>query len=294
MRRAHFLLALALLVPCCGAGAADLQEIIAAYGGIGALQSVGSSYSDQETCSLREASKNLPESQRCWVSKTYKKDGWTARMEMRISGRSTIEIIEKDRGTAFEDGSWLERAVSGQGGRNGYPMTSLQLNAFHTSLQSGVYTILLQAQTLGGTIVPGKTRDGKPADMLRMNIAGGVHEYLFDQQSHLCIEMHSGAASPRGITNVLGDYRTIQGLPVPFRYEVYHGANATPGEAVTLREIKFAQSFPDELFQPPQRLPLWFFPLAFCGVMIFAAIFIFVAVAQRSRAMKEESSIAPL
>ncbi len=270
------------------------QEIIAAYGGIGALQSARSSYTDLETCNVREASKHLPESRRCWQGKTYRKDGWTAREEMQVFGRSTIAIIEKDRGTTYVDGSWLERALAGQVARNGMPMTSQQLTGLHTALQSGVYAILLQAQTLGGTTVPGTTRAGKAAEVVRMNISGRMREYLFDPQSHLCVEMHNGPPSPRGVSTVLSDYRTIQGVPVPFHYEVYEGANASPSEAVTLREIKFAQSFPDELFQPPQRLPLWFFPLAFCGVMIFAAIFIFVAIVQRSRAMKEESSIAPL
>lgn len=281
-----------LAVPCTSAGATDLQTIIAAYGGRAALERTVGHYFLQQTCNLRENAKSWPESRRCWLSKSYRRDGWTARIETEFQGHTTVVIVRKDSGTTFVDGPWFEQLLAGRAASAGQPMTAQQLDAYHASLQVGIYSILLQAQSLGAALVDGMTRDGKSADVLRMNIEGKVHEYLFDPQSHLCLEMRSGPSFPNGVASVLTDYRTIDGVPVPFQTDVYHGANTTPGERTIPREIKFGQTFPDELFQPPQRLPLWFWPTVILGAIMFAAIFVFLLIGQRTRALRDEAAEA--
>jgi hypothetical protein len=266
--------------------ATNLMDIINAYGGTSALAKTNSLYFESTVC---ETSDRIPESQRCYRSLIYLKDGSTGRLEEIRGAQRAIWLVHPDSAQYFVDGSWLTRFSAGPAGRDGMALPSAMLSQLHASLQSGVWSVLIKALSTNPTIRAGATRDGKPADVLSAVIEAAEHSYLFDPQTHLCIEHRFSVPGSGELSAVYTDYRSVSGLQSPFRIDVFRDADKQPSALETFQKIGLHQSFSEDLFEPPARLPLWFAPAIVAGVLFFFVIFILLLVAQRTRALKEES-----
>lgn len=266
--------------------ATGLMDIINAYGGTSALAKTNSLYFDSTVCTPGE---HIPASQRCYRSLIYLKDAFTGRFEEIRGTQHSIWLVTQDSALYFVEGAWTTRFLSGGAGRDGVSLSPQMTSQLRASLQSGVWSVLINALSTNPAILPGTTRDGKPADVLYTVIEGTEHSYFFDPQTHLCIEHRFAPPGSGEIVAVYSDYRGVSGLLSPFHIDVFHDGDKQPTAVETFQNVGLHQSFSSDLFEPPARLPLWFLPAVFVGILFFVLIFIFLLIAQRTRALKEES-----
>jgi outer membrane lipoprotein-sorting protein len=159
------------------------------------------------------------------------------RLEMDVNGMTLVQAF--DGKTAWG----LNPFVPGQGPQAAPENQSRELRE-HTDMDG----LLVDYKAKGRTVELDGAEDvaGSPAWKLKVTLKDGGADYVYlDTKSFLMVK---SASEHVGVTVLLGDYRTVDGLVLPFRIE----QSAGPGSVkMTLSRIETNVAVDDSQFRMP-------------------------------------------
>lgn len=159
------------------------------------------------------------------------------RLEMDLNGATLVQGF--DGRTA-----WLVNPMTGTGQPQEAPEARSRELRIHTDMDG----LLVDYKTKGRTVGLDGTEDvaGSPAWKLKVTEKDGGVDYVYiDTKTHLMVKSGS---EHMGTSTLLSDYRTVNGLVMPFRIEQTSGQGAM---VMTLDKLETNVPVDDALFRMP-------------------------------------------
>jgi hypothetical protein len=216
-----------------------VEKVIAAKGGLAKLKAVRSVVADAET-TFRMEQGPLASTSRTYVAYPDK-----FRVDAKVAGADVVQVYN----AGF---AWL----SDPSGVHDAP--ALMRSGFAASVKRDTIPLLVAASEGGVTArsLPDEGREGRTYRVLELSgesLASSVRLYV-DSAGMIARQSYS-EPGPAGrllqVEEVFSDYRTVDGLQVPFRAELRH--NGRPILERVLSTVTINGTVDLKLFEKPQR-----------------------------------------
>lgn len=181
-------------------------------------------------------------------------------LEQKRPNRTRLEIASsEERSVRVFDGfhGWKVRTVAGR--RDVQPYTIAELR--YAQAGDGIDGPLVDLEARGGSVsLKGEDEvDGRPAYHLEVRrVRGGVEDVWIDAATWLDVRhdrvAETGPAGGRRISTRYGDYRTVDGLRIPFLIETGGGPGASP-DRLRVEKAVLDAPIPDARFRKPTEGP---------------------------------------
>jgi hypothetical protein len=214
-----------------------IAGMVEAYGGREALSKVKSIYA-RGFCNLYQQDN----------------DGWITRYLLRPRKLRVEAAYQKDPETRILNGAkgWMGVGKAGQKEADRYAYEGLVFQYDYMnlpfSLIDGTRTVVYKGRDATGSV---------PVDVLHVRGGEGEEMTLYvDTVTHLVTRVSSPIAAPAGKTEVgveFSDYRSVNGVKMPFRVVSSFGATKVGVTVMSRVEINRAMDAP--LFQPGETAP---------------------------------------
>ena len=229
--------------PCVSAACAEdvkpalrktsiITDVIAAYGGEEALAKIRTVYTKGSIQTLMRDEKG--------ISTRYFKRPRKLRAELFYTRASETRIVNGFQGWRGSDSVSLREV-------HGPPYLAMAYQFKYLDLPFGFLDKGYKITYLGGEAL-----HGVPVEVLQLvDDEGPTMRVYVDSVTHLITRVVGTFGAGQGTTELaaeFSDYRTVEGIKVPFRVVNFSGTNKIAETLVV--EVRFNRDMPDSLFQP--------------------------------------------